>query len=171
MFACVDVQYRENDANAACVLFENGSDSHPTQTAVVTVLTPNEYQPGEFYRRELPCLRAVLQSLPIQPTTIIVDGYVWLGPDRPGLGWHLYQALEQRVSIIGVAKTSFRDNSIALAVRRGTSDRPLYVTAAGIDPDQGATFIQQMHGRFRIPTLIKNVDQLARGLPLSVDSD
>lgn len=171
MFACLDVQYGNQDANAACVIFENWSDHKPRATLVMTVPTPNEYQPGEFYRRELPCLMAVLQSMPNQPGLIIVDGYVWLGQDRPGLGWHLHQALDQRVPIIGVAKTSFRDNSVAQQVQRGHSNRPLYVTATGIEPDEAAKYIQQMHGAFRIPTLIKNVDQSARGLPLTVDPD
>lgn len=42
------------------------------------------YQPGEFYRRELPCLLAVLACGPVAEV-IVVDGYVWLGPERAGL--------------------------------------------------------------------------------------
>ena len=95
--------------------------------------------------------------------TIIVDGYVWLGPEnRPGLGAHLYEALGKQVPVIGVAKSMFRGATNAEAVLRGRSRRPLYVTAAGMDPVIAAKNIQGMHGPHRIPTLLKRVDQLCR---------
>jgi len=47
-------------------------------------------------------------------------------------------------------------------VLRGDSRRPLYVTAAGLDPAAAALHVRSMHGPFRIPTLLKRVDQLCR---------
>ena len=54
------------------------------------------YVPGQFYRRELPCLLAVF-GLVRQPLEIIlIDGYVWLDAQgMPGLGGHLFDALGQ----------------------------------------------------------------------------
>jgi len=45
-----------------------------------------------------------------------------------------------------------------------------YVTVAGIDSGQAPKSIEHMHGTFRIPTLVRNADQLVRGLPRTVDS-
>jgi deoxyribonuclease V len=47
-------------------------------------------------------------------------------------------------------------------VRRGDSQKPLYVTAAGVSAEDAASRISEMHGPFRIPTLLKQVDTLAR---------
>ena len=91
---------------------------------------------------------------------VIVDGYVWLGPDRPGLGWHLHAA--RGGVVVGVAKTRF-DGATAREVIRGGSTRPLFVTAIGIDPALAAEHVRQMHGDHRIPTLLGLADSLARG--------
>lgn len=147
----------------AAVLFSTWLDAAPTQELVLTLSSQAGYVPGEFYKRELPCLLHLIQSLPEIPGTIIVDGYVWLGPDVPGLGARLYEALGHKAAIIGVAKTLFRSQDIACPVFRGGSQRPLYVTAAGIDAQTAVSSIQSMHGEYRIPTLIKRADQLARG--------
>jgi exodeoxyribonuclease-5/deoxyribonuclease V len=39
---------------------------------------------------------------------------------------------------------------------------PLFVTAKGIDVDQVRIKVEQMHGPYRIPTLLKKLDQLSR---------
>ena len=36
------------------------------------------YEPGRFYRRELPCLLTALEAITARPATVIMDGYVWL---------------------------------------------------------------------------------------------
>lgn len=64
--------------------------------------------------------------------------------------------------MIGVAKTHFHSATAVRPVLRGDSERPLYTTAVGMDLDQACRHIQGMHGEFRIPTLLKQVDQLAR---------
>ena len=46
------------------------------------------YEPGEFYRRELPALTAVLTGV-TGLSQLIIDGYVDLDASgRPGLGAH-----------------------------------------------------------------------------------
>ena len=54
--------------------------------------------------------------------------------------------LVNKVPVIGVAKSMFRGATNAEAVLRGRSRRPLYVTAAGMDPVIAARNIQGMHG-------------------------
>jgi deoxyribonuclease V len=48
------------------------------------------------------------------------------------------------------------------AILRGTSSRALYVTAAGIDQHVAERLIKDMHGKNRIPTMLKLVDAEAR---------
>jgi deoxyribonuclease V len=67
------------------------------------------------------------------------------------------------IPVVGVAKTAFRTATHALPVRRGTSTRPLYVTAAGMSTVDAALLVTEMAGTHRIPTALKQVDALARG--------
>jgi deoxyribonuclease V len=46
---------------------------------------------------------------------------------------------------------------------RGTSKRPLYVTAAGMEVSAAAQRVRGMAGRYRIPDLARMADRLARG--------
>ena len=112
---------------------------------------------------ELPLLLAVLGGLERPPGTIIVDGYVWLDAgDRPGLGAMLYRALAERVAVVGIAKTGFAGATASIPVVRGGSRRPLHVSAAGIDAGEAANGVRRMHGRHRIPTMLRLADSAAR---------
>lgn len=75
---------------------------------------------------------------------------------------HLYEALDRRIPVIGVAKTAFLRATNARDVARGSSAKPLFVTAVGMDLDVAAGHVRDMHGTFRIPTLLKLVDRLSR---------
>jgi deoxyribonuclease V len=168
MFLAVDVHYRVNRAVTAGVLFDRWSASEPVRELVTPISGVAAYEPGRFFERELPCILALLRCLPELPEIIIVDGYVDLGHKRqPGLGRHLYQALKGQAAVIGVAKRPFKSTPAAAAIYRGRSGRPLYVTAAGISPDYARHCIVQMHGRWRIPTLLKRVDHLCRQFSVS----
>lgn len=158
---CIDVHYAERGAAVAGVLFRDWAAAEPEGEAVICTGAPADYEPGEFYRRELPCICALLDSLAETPGVVIVDGYVWLGPDRPGLGARLHAALGGGSAVIGVAKNPFA-GAPATPVFRGQSARPLYVTAEGVDRLAAAEKIRLMHGPFRLPALIKRADQLCR---------
>lgn len=162
MIVCVDVDYREAEVVAAAVGFTRWTDEHAIAEVVVTSdAPPAPYEPGRFYRRELPHLVGVLALLPPPLDAVIVDGYVWLGAGNPGLGAHLHAALGGATAVIGVAKTAYA-GADALEVVRGTSTRPLYVTAVGVDANEAAEHVRTMHGEHRIPTLLRRVDQLCR---------
>jgi deoxyribonuclease V len=158
----VDVFYRETGALAAVVAFDAWTDSTPAMKATAEIKDVADYEPGRFYVRELPCILAVLKKLLQPPRIVVVDGYVWLREGEPGLGFHLYEALHRAVPVIGVAKTAFDGSAHAVPVIRGGSTRPLYVTAAGIDPGVAAAHITSMHGPHRLPVLLKAVDLLCR---------
>ncbi len=166
MFACLDVDYREDrappHAMAACVVFDGWTSADVIAEYVQPISTIAPYVPGQLYLRELPCLLAVLQCVTVDLQAIIVDGYAFLDDaGRPGLGAHLHQALDGRTPVVGVAKNFFRDNAAA-RVLRGRSTRPLYVSAVGMDPAIAAEGIRRMHGDHRLPTLLKRVDRLCR---------
>jgi deoxyribonuclease V len=97
---------------------------------------------------------------------LVVDGYADLDPDgRPGLGAHAHT--EFAIPVIGVAKSAFRTATHAVAVRRGTSARPVFVTAAGMSRTD-AGLVQNMAGRFRITDALRRADTLARTGPPGV---
>ncbi len=162
MLACIDVDYRTDHAKAACVLFEKWADAQPFALIVKRINHVEPYVPGEFYRRELPCILAVLERNPSSLDVVVIDGYVWLDSNgRPGLGAHLHRALGEKIPIIGVAKKPFAGAAPEL-VLRGFSTNPLYITAAGMDSKIAAERIRSMDGPSRIPTLLKRVDALCR---------
>ena len=165
MIACLDVDYRDGAGVAACLLFTDWRAATAEMELVEVISPVAPYVPGEFYRRELPCLLKVLAKAAVDPDAILIDGYVWLGEEKkPGLGAHLYDALERRAAVIGVAKSRFADMGSVREVHRGGSRRPLYVSAAGLDLETAARQVESLHGEHRIPTLLRRVDRLCRAL-------
>lgn len=160
MLLAVDVYYIEDKAKAVGVLF-NWDDKQPAKIITEHFTGVEEYIPGEFYRRELPCILKLLQQVDLATLeAIIVDGYVYVSNDGDfGLGGKLYGALDKVVPIIGVAKTSFMANKeTVIEVRRGESDNPLYVSAIGTDLDEAAANIKAMKGLYRMPSILKLMD-------------
>jgi len=155
----LDVHYERDRVTAAAVGAEWDDE---TPTIEVVVRTPGPavgYNPGAFYERELPYLLAILERMPAVEA-VVVDGYVWLGPDHPGLGWHLNHV--RGGPVIGIAKTAFAGAN-SNDIIRGDSTRPLHITAIELDPVMAAERVRAMHGEHRIPTLVRRADALARG--------
>ncbi len=167
--AFLDVHYAGAGARAACVLAESWESRSPASSCVQEIAAVEPYQPGSFFRRELPCLLSVLRLLPSLPAALVVDGYVWLPcPRRPGLGAFLYEALDRRAPVVGVAKSAFAGAGSCedvAQVLRGTSRNPLFVTAAGIGLDAAARCVRRMAGPHRIPEMLRIADRLCRGRP------
>ena len=136
MIAAVDVHYDEaaRRGRAAAVVFDAWEDGEAAGEYVAEVENVADYVPGEFYRRELPCLMAVMGKVEPKPDVVVV----------------------------GVAKTFFV-GAPAREVLRGGSKMPLYVSAAGMEVEDAADSVARMHGGYRIPTMLKRVDRVARG--------
>lgn len=164
MLLATDTHYDAERAATAGVLFDDWSSGDPVRELVCTsALAPAGYVPGSLYLRELPGILELLDTLDTPPDAIVVDAYVWLDDaGTPGLGAQLYEALDRRTPVIGVAKTAFAGSTHAIAVTRGESRRPLYVTAAGVDARRASQWVAAMHGKHRIPTLLKRADRLCR---------
>jgi deoxyribonuclease V len=161
VLAITDVHYGKNEARAACVLAADWSDAAPAGVWTERIQPIAPYEPGAFYKRELPCLLAVLSQVPRPLEAVIIDGYVWLdGAGRRGLGAHLHEALG--IPVIGIAKTAFQGSPFAAPLVRASSARPLFVTAAGMDMPSALSKLTRLHGANRLPTLLKLADRLAR---------
>ncbi len=148
---------------AAALWFRGWSAASAECQAVEFFAEVADYEPGAFYRRELPCLLGVL-SRGAKADVVIVDGYAWLGGGAPGLGAHLHAAIGGVV--VGVAKTRFASATEAIAVCRGESRAPLFVSAVGMAAEEAAAHVAEMNGPYRVPTLLKQVDALARSADL-----
>ncbi len=164
MLLALDVHYYHNQATAAGITFHSWQAEKPIDHFTSTITHIAKYEPGSFYKRELPCILKLIDEHTLHPKSIIIDGLVFLdGHHQPGLGKFLYEALKKQVPIIGVAKTPFRDIGEKYKVFRGNSQRPLYVTAVGLELFLAKQYISSMHGPYRLPTLLKQVDQLSKG--------
>jgi deoxyribonuclease V len=161
VFVAADVHYlASGGARAAAVIAADAAFSGLTADRIAVVPDVEPYQPGQFYLRELPPLRAVLDGL-AEMTLLIIDGYADLDPGgRPGLGSRARD--EFGVPVIGVAKSAFRTATHAIPVLRGTSARPLYVTAAGMARTDAADLVRHMAGQHRLPDALRRADRLAR---------
>src|SRR5262245_6077979 len=107
---CLDVAYADTAAAVAGALIPSWDAERPSQILVRRFDGPlATYEPGAFYKRELPLLLSMIGELTEPVEAIIIDGYVWLDADNVvGLGGHLYTSLGYRIPVIGVAKTRYR---------------------------------------------------------------
>lgn len=162
LVGAVDVHYpADGGARAALVLAADPAFAPIVGERVAWLDTVAPYQPGSFYTRELPAIRAVLAGAP-PLRLLVVDGYCDLDPaGRPGLGRHVHEMLG--LPVIGVAKTSFHTARHAVEVRRGAATRPLFVTACGLPIEEAISIVASMAGPYRLPDALRRVDALARG--------
>jgi deoxyribonuclease V len=165
MILAFDTYYYDNKAKTVCISFEAWTDTTAHEVYTEIIESNEVYQPGEFYKRELPCILSLLKKIPTDSVKLIViDGYVYLDDHgKPGLGGHLYNSLDRKIPIVGVAKTNFMTlNENKVMVLRGQSLRPLYITAVGMNISDAAERIKSMAGEHRIPTLLKTLDSLTK---------
>ena len=165
MILAFDTYYYDGKAKTVCLEFTEWNQSENFKIHTEIIENVEEYIPGEFYKRELPCILSLLNKIDLKKVeVIIVDGFVYLDDEKKyGLGGHLYEKLNQVIPIIGVAKTNFASiEKHKRSLLRGDSQKPLYVTAIGIELDDAFQKIESMAGEFRMPTLLKEMDRLTK---------
>lgn len=164
MYLALDVHYKTNHAKTVGVFF-NLEDKEPRRVIITYSLEVNDYIPGQFYKRELPCLLEAITKVDLNTIkVIVVDGHVYVDNGlAPGLGTHLYNALNKKIPVIGVAKKAFLTNAqTVLPLLRGTSKTPLYISAIGMELSEAVKGISSMHGEYRMPTILKTLDRLTK---------
>ena len=163
MILAIDVAYAENSAQVAGIVFESWTASDVLNHYLITINEISDYESGQFYKRELPCILTLLGLVKEPIHMIVIDGYVYLEAQQTaGLGQHLYAALVDKIPVIGVAKNEFKGTPKEFEILRGQSTKPLYVSAIGIELTQAKKNVQTMYGKYRIPELLKQVDRLSR---------
>lgn len=173
-FLAVDVDYRDNIGHVAGVSFFDRNLSWGTDTdregenrTHTTVVEKVEgYKSGEFYKRELPCIKALLEEHNLTPDCIIVDGFVHLEGGKPGMGKYLFDALDGNIPVIGVAKNPMGTIHEKHEVIRGKSVKPLFVTSEGIGLGHAKYIVSQLDGKYRIPNNLRLADRLCREIGL-----
>lgn len=161
MILAFDTYYYDNKAKTICVSFNSWLDEKPIEIYNEVIEGVAAYEPGSFYKRELPCILSLLKKIDLQKVElIIVDGYTVLDDkDKLGLGGYLYEALHKSIPIIGVAKSEFQSNKTKTKkLLRGESKKPLFISSIGIDLNTAYENIKSMNGNYRMPTLLQILD-------------
>ncbi|MCW1968987.1 MAG: endonuclease V [Anaerolineae bacterium] len=162
-FSC-DVQYEQKIGYAAGICFQR-LQSQSVDFVVTAILQPvAEYKPGEFYQRELPCLIELIKKLETLPKIIFIDGYVWLQNDQLALGGRLYEYLDRKVIVIGIAKSFLRIAGENISMYYKSSHRPIYISAAGLSLDDAMQCVKEMPYQGHLPLMMKYADIAARNL-------
>jgi deoxyribonuclease V len=165
MIVAIDVHYRESGAKVVAIGFADWTDADTGVVKTAWIDDIHAYIPGQFYKRELPCLLHILAQFDLTTVThIIVDGNVFLDDqEQPGLGKYLFDALDALIPVIGIAKTLYNGGNRHIeTLRRGASRKPLYISAIGMSLSGAIARIKQMYGNNRIPTLLKKLDRLTK---------
>ena len=158
----IDTYYYKDRAKTVGIVFNEWEDEVP-EKVLISWLSSDKYGPyipGEFYKRELPCIMHLLEQVPdIRLEQELDKEHPDFRNNHPTDPMKIYGP-----AIIGVAKTSFKgcdsDHGIA-KVYRGEAKNPLYVctTWFNMSANEAAERIKSMHGNYRIPTLLKILDK------------
>lgn len=164
MLLAIDVYYKKELARIVGVLF-NWQDLKPKEIIIENIDNVAEYIPGEFYKRELPCLLKLIKSINLEELeAIIIDGNIYVDNDlKFGLGGILWETLNRKIPIIGIAKTSFFSNKETVSeVYRGKSNKPLYVSTIDYPIENAIKNLIEMKGDYRIPSVLKELDTITK---------
>jgi len=164
MIIAIDVDYKTDGAKAVGILF-----SLPDETIHETIIEHiddvNNYESGKFYKRELPCLQQVMNQVEQEKlSAVIVDGHVYVNNSGEfGLGAKLWETLDQKIPVIGVAKNSFESNKqMVREIFRSQSKKPLYISSIGVPLDEAVSLVLNMTGQYRMPDILKKVDTISK---------
>lgn len=163
MKLALDLHLGRDTGLAAGVAFDAWDAPEPTRICSTRLDRVEKARPGEPTLRELPCLLQLLREHGLAPEVILINGWVHTDAmETAGLGRHLYQALGGGVAIIGVSRSAQPDTPAQFEVYREDEARPLIVTCVGIELGAAKARLRAMHGKRRIPTLLKLATRLAR---------
>ena len=130
MMLAFDTYYYNNKAKTIAVSFKDWQDQEPTEIYSEIIEGIADYEPGSFYKRELPCILSLLKKINSEEINlIIVDSFVLLDDQgKLGLGGHLFEKLNQRPKSTSYASEnifSFRDRSRDIKPTGGNGKIPV----------------------------------------------
>jgi deoxyribonuclease V len=164
MKLAVKVERVRDCAVAAALAFEDWDAPEASKTYTSRMAQVDKPARGTLDLRELHCVLQLLREHALAPDVIVIDGFVHLdAQETPGWGRHLHQALGGGVAIIGVSKKAMPDGPTQFQVSREEEAPPLVVTCIGIDIGAAKARLRTMHGKRRMPTLLKLVARIAKG--------
>ncbi len=151
----------------AAVAFDAWESAEADRTYTTRAPLPQEPAPrGAPDLRALPTLLQLLHQHALAPEVIVIDGFVDLDPagTQPGFGRALFDALQGRAAVVGLSKSAMKPATPEqFEVHREDETPPLVVTTAGLDLGAAKARVRAMHGRKRVPTLVKLAARLAKG--------
>jgi deoxyribonuclease V len=162
----MDVHLQGDTALVAAVAFDDWAAFEGTKNYSLRIEHVEKPVKGELDLRELPWLVQLINANGLQPEVIVFDGFVHLdAQETPGLGRHLHDTLGGRTAVIGVSKSVFKgaDTPDQFCIFREDETPALIITSAGIDLGAAKARIRMMHGRKRVPTLMKLAARIAKG--------
>lgn len=163
MKLAVDVHFGAEEALAVAVAFDDWGAPEASRSYTTRIPAVEKARRGAADLRALPCLLQLLREHALAPELIVIAGFVDLDTDEsPGLGRHLFQALGGRIPVIGVSKAALPGLPAQFEVFREDEAPPLIVTCVGIDLGAAKARLRAMHGRRRVPTLLKLAARIAK---------
>ena len=163
MKLAVGVHHLDDGDMAAAVAFDEWDAFEASRTFTSRVALVDKPARGKPDLCGLQCLLQLLQEHALEPDIIVMDGPVYLdAAETPGLGRALFDALGGRAAIIGASTKAMPGMPAQFELFREEEARPLIVTCVGIDLGAAKVRVRAMHGKRRLPTLLKLVARIAR---------
>ncbi len=162
----MDVHLQGDTARVAAVAFDDWAALEGTKNYSLDIPHVEKPAKGELDLRALPWFVQLLEANRLQPEVIVLDGFVHLdAQETPALGRRLHDTLGGRTAVIGVSKSVFKgtDTPDQFCIFREDETPALIITSAGIDLGAAKARIRAMHGRKRVPTLMKLAARIAKG--------
>ncbi len=164
MKLAVGVHDLEGGASVAAVAFDEWDAAEASRTFTSHVAPLDLPVRSPRGSAELAGVLQMLREHALEPELIVIDGPVHLdATEKPGWGRQLFDALGGRSAVIGMTTRSMPALPAQFEVWREEEARPLIVTCVGIDLGAAKARVRTMHGRRRVPTLMKLAIRLARG--------
>lgn len=160
----VNINFQESVDTVAGVLFTKWGSGRAESVLISNVENTESYIGGEIFGRELKIVNTLLEQCKAKPDYILLNGLVYSdGHSEPGFGKRLFDELGGDVSVIGVMQKQIKGLPEECQLCRGESGTPLFVTSVGVELMKAKELITSMHGKFRLPTLLKLAEKKSRG--------
>lgn len=164
MKLAVAFEFFANHVQAAAVAFDAWDALEPGKTCTTRVAVAAKLSPVERDQCRLAALLQLLCEQALGPELIVFVGLVHLdGQGSPGWGQLIYDALGGRVAVIGISKRLTPGLPAQFEVLREIDAPPVVVTCVGIDIGAAKARVRAMHGKRRLPTLLKLATRSAKG--------